>query len=330
MKIRQVIFVFVYTLLQSLNQANCYYNFDGVSNAVRYLNDYTPTPVKNIFLVTSSFLTSEYEFFIEDIHHVIKTIENPKYRVTFITNTKGNISKSFNQIRKQCFSLTVIWDFDNDKDRPKLFLDLLDQEVEDQIWLILLSSNHSNQQEVHNSIHASLSIDSDYKDKFSLMSQVYILARLDGRLQLFEIYRICESQNISLQKISNDPSSESTSKFIWENRKDMQQCPIRVAYMNWFPYLTSMSTDNVLNQKMESLHQTPTTKRLAMESDGLTMNGFSVQPFSILQTRLNFSIKWIPVEDGKFGSFDSSTGEWNGIVRMVQRNNVETSILDLL
>ena len=92
MKIRQVIFVFVYTLLQSLNQANCYYNFDGISNAVRYLNDYTPTPVKNIFLVTSSFLTSEYEFFIEDIHHVIKTIENPKYRVTFITNTKGNIS----------------------------------------------------------------------------------------------------------------------------------------------------------------------------------------------------------------------------------------------
>ena len=51
--------------------------------------------------------------------------------------------------------------------------------------------------------------------------------------------------------------------------------------------------------------------------------------FSLLQTRLNFTIKWVHVDDNKFGAFDNKNNDWNGIVGMIKRKEIDTSILDL-
>ena len=59
------------------------------------------------------------------------------------------------------------------------------------------------------------------------------------------------------------------------------------------------------------------------------MQGIKVQLFSFLYSKLNFSIKWVRVEDNKFGAFDSVSNDWNGIVGMIKRNEIDTSIIDI-
>ena len=311
------------------NEAICYYNVDKVSNVIDYLKAYTQIPIKSIFFVTYPNVASKGDLVIENIHYNSKMFENLNTGIVFVTLPKANISQAFDKIRRVAFSLTIIRDFDVDENGPALLMEGLNKGLEDNCFLILLSMSYHNQEELYNSIIALISTQSDYKSKFSLNSQVYVLTRIDGRLQLFEIYRICKDKNLSIQKIGDVSNTAIPRKFIWDNRKDLQQCPLRVAYMDYPPYLTSSSTDYLKNMKKEEIPQILDSQRLAIQADNLTMYGFNVQIFSILQSTLNFSIKWVRVEDRNFGTFDSNVGEWDGIVGMIKRNIIDTSILEL-
>ena len=50
---------------------------------------------------------------------------------------------------------------------------------------------------------------------------------------------------------------------------------------------------------------------------------------SALQTKLSFSIQFIHVNDNLFGAFDEELKDWNGIVGMVKRDEIDTSPLAL-
>ena len=68
---------------------------------------------------------------------------------------------------------------------------------------------------------------------------------------------------------------------------------------------------------------------MTLQTGGLTVQGIKVKLFFLLQSKLNFSIEWMSVEDNQYGSFDTTLNDWNGIVGMVRRNEIDTSILDL-
>ena len=50
---------------------------------------------------------------------------------------------------------------------------------------------------------------------------------------------------------------------------------------------------------------------------------------SALKDRLNFSIQFIPVEDQRFGGFSEKLNDWDGIVGMTKRNEIDTSPMHL-
>ena len=66
---------------------------------------------------------------------------------------------------------------------------------------------------------------------------------------------------------------------------------------------------------------------MVINTGGLILEGFSVQRFSLLQSNLNFSIKWVHVDDLSFGAFEN--GNWNGIIRLLQQDKIDTSIHEL-
>ena len=67
--------------------------------------------------------------------------------------------------------------------------------------------------------------------------------------------------------------------------------------------------------------------RQELNLSGVTLYGPTTQFFGILQAKLNFSVDWVYAIDERFGSLDNDN--WDGLVGMVQRNEIDTSILDL-
>jgi len=59
------------------------------------------------------------------------------------------------------------------------------------------------------------------------------------------------------------------------------------------------------------------------------MYGPITQYFSLLQSKLNFSVKWVHVDDKGFGTYDETQNTWNGIIEMLRRGIIDTSILPL-
>ena len=122
-------------------------------------------------------------------------------------------------------------------------------------------------------------------------------------------------------------SYESKPKFIWDRRADLHQCSIRVGYFEDGSLLRSKSDDPLVVPKSEPVLLEG--RRQTFNTSGLTMYGPTTQFFAILQSRLNFSVSWVYVDDQKWGAYDKETKDWNGIVGMVKRGQIDTSILDL-
>ncbi len=60
-----------------------------------------------------------------------------------------------------------------------------------------------------------------------------------------------------------------------------------------------------------------------------TFSGVLFDIFQEVQVRLNFSYTMVPAEDMKFGSLNETNGKWNGIIGMLQRKEVDFSLMDL-
>ena len=295
-----------------------FHRLDEMINTFNYLNSYTRIPIKDAFFLYTNIS------FIDDIHGYIASKEANFRLVTYRVLNENTKEKIRSFLQPSIPTITVLSDFDNSTDVQELFLDIEDSE--DNIWLIQLSKNFVDKEELYYEVRNLISDESYYTSKLSLDSHVYMVGNINGRTQLFEIYQVCYNHSISIKWISYIPNND-ISKHVWDNRKNLELCNIRVGYMDYGAMLANLTKDTL--EHTRSKNQWLNTERLTLHTDGLIMYGFRVQLFKLLQSRLNFSIKWVNVEDSKFGEFDENTGNWNGIVEMIIRDLIDTSILDL-
>jgi hypothetical protein len=97
--------------------------------------------------------------------------------------------------------------------------------------------------------------------------------------------------------------------------------------MNVKPFFEVLANHSLMNHQFDA--QILKHKKRRLYVSGLMVYGYSVQLFALIRSELNFSIDWVHVTDEKFGSLDSESNEWNGVVRMIIQNEIDTSILDL-
>ena len=165
-----------------------------------------------------------------------------------------------------------------------------------------------------------------------LDSQIYIMAsiNLDTRM-LYEMYRKCWSQPVRVTELAN-LSDESIltvrPNYIWDNRKDLNPCRLRMAYFNT-GYAHEMSKDTLAHLKSTVQHEFQYHARHIFDAGDKIMYGYGMILLNTLRDEFNFSVEWKFVEDKKFGALvpDTTTDEWNGIVGMLKRNEVDTSSL---
>ena len=60
-----------------------------------------------------------------------------------------------------------------------------------------------------------------------------------------------------------------------------------------------------------------------------TFDGLLFNIFSVVQSKLNFSYTMVPSIDVNYGNLNESTGNWNGIIGMLQRKEVDLTIMDI-
>ena len=304
--------------------SNAFHKLDNVIKTFTYLKQYTRIPFQDaVFLYTDiSFIE-----IIEDIHLYTASID-AGFRLTPYNALNRNTSKMINSfLLKNVPAATFLYNFDSSEDMQRLFFNTLIYHPQDKIWLLQFSKKYKNQEEVITEARKLISTDSNHTSKFSLNSHIYLVVEIKESLQLFEMYRVCNDRPVSVKWVSDIPTRDSISKHVWDHRKNLEQCVIKVGYMDYGAMLVNVTQNTT--RKIGSKNRWLNTERLTLRTDGLVMRGFRVQFFKLLQSRLNFSIKWVHVKDLEFGELDNETGNWSGIIGMIQQDEIDTSILDL-
>ena len=199
-------------------------------------------------------------------------------------------------------------------------------------WLFILSRHYTNQLDVRKVLMSSASVFQNYLSSIQINAQLYALIKVGKSHRMYEIYQVCQNTDYIIDEIAQLPMDDNTectnSHFIWNNRANLKGCPLRVGYFNYGSIITNKSPQASHLLPLEG-NQRKRSSRQELNLGGITLHGPHTQFFAILQASLNFSVKWVYVADKKFGSFDQRNNDWNGIVGMVQKNQIDTSILDL-
>ena len=171
---------------------------------------------------------------------------------------------------------------------------------------------------------------SNYLPKLSLNTHVHVIAKIDGISKLFDLYHPCGPSQMVMKHLIDlsDEYQIRDEKIIWDDRKDLGQCVMRVGYLD-YGILLSTFKDGKSKYGSAAAKLFEREPTMTFRAGGLTMQGIKVPLFSFLHSQLNFSIQWVYVDDNQFGAFDSVLNDWSGIVGMVKRNEIDTSILDL-
>ena len=296
-----------------------------LNHAIQYLQDYNQVNVKDVGVLSSSQFYVEDNSFLQDIHDRYSQIEENVRFFTFF-HASGNLSKAFDKIKQfSAPSIIMLPDFKSSKEIRDAFFELPRNLTTSKIWLFLFSSNFDSQEDMSRHIVTLLSHHSNYVSKLSLDSQVYAIVNIKNVLQLVELYQACSNREISIRPLT--PlllEDKPLPKYIWEQRKDLGQCRIRVGYMFYGKDVENSTT--IADLKGNRVKQVQ-PKRMVIDTGGLTLEGFSAQRFALLQSALNFSIEWIYVDDLSFGAFENET--WNGIIGLLLNSTIDTSIHEL-
>ena len=136
---------------------------------------------------------------------------------------------------------------------------------------------------------------------------LHFTLRLDTRLYIYRSRR----QTISLKEMyalngKNKVQAVGTwegntrlnvpTKNMWERRKNMEGMLVRVVSIS-YPHL-------------HELHYDKSGTSIVGGS------GFYLEPFNILAKRLNFTLRFMPSNDGKWGAL-TNNGRWNGMIGML-------------
>ena len=168
----------------------------------------------------------------------------------------------------------------------------------DKIWILWFSTNFISTQEFNIAINKLIAIYYKYPSRFSLNSHVNAVAKIKGIFHLYDVYHTCDTANVFTKHLTNlsDTNQGEYSTNIWENRKDLGKCPIRVGYLDYGALLGSIKNNQTTAEEDAKTSLEPKSSS-TLKADGLIMHGIKVQLFSFLYSKLNFSIKWVRVED---------------------------------
>ena len=171
-----------------------------------------------------------------------------------------------------------------------------------------------------------------WKEEFSsLQSQFYILKQRDSKSwMLSELYKPCKNRPTLQRKLiafSNHRIQLLNTKSIWERRKDLSGCHIKVAYINTIHFHEIVNQNEAQSWEDKgnyvSKDKDPT---IIIEGGGKSFSGLDREVFNALYSTLNFSIIWVHAKNNKFGAYNRSSNQWNGLVDVLARNMADMTV----
>ena len=119
----------------------------------------------------------------------------------------------------------------------------------------------------------------------------------------------------------NQNRSQKTD-FIWDRRKDLQGCALRVNYFEDYANFM-IATDNILED--DNNHE----EDRYLTAGNMTVYGAFAELYSYFVNELNFSIEWVQDKESMYGSFDHTTKKWNGLIGQLIAGEADMSIFHL-
>ena len=292
------------------------------NDAMHYLENHNELEIKAVMLVVNKKHSTDIT--IETaIQNIVKGEDNARYPRYFSFHvTPENTSVIVNQLRDTSVpTLVVLHGFEFDVDLVNFIAFFPTIALISHCWLIVLMSIFENESSLRKETSLLFPI-SDRKQYIDIHSLLHIVVDINSTYYLFEFYYKCVNQPVVLQKLiclDDGYDNENLEALnIWERRKDLSGCTFRVGYFNYTP--------NVREEESGFNLEYP---RRVFEMGGKIMYGREVQMFSLLHSILNFSVSWEYILDETFGSYKEETGNWSGIVGMVKRSQIDTSLISL-
>ena len=286
---------------------------------------YSRLDIGNVFALLHQNDVLKYDDFCEDIrNNVTQSGSNLFFQCLIWSERQSSINNSFQYM----VSPSLLLFFGHET--TQVIVDLPKSMLIDNIGLIIIDEWQSRRDV--ETLLLGKNFESIFNDIALLDSQIYIMLRVNtSSVVLYEMYRKCSNQPIEIVELTYLTSNidfEMESDFIWEKRKHLSPCTLRLAYFNT-GYVHEMGNDTLMILKDAVQHDFQYHKRHTFHAGGKIMYGYGMILLNTLKDEFNFSVEWKFVDDKKFGALvpGSTTNEWNGIVGMLKRNEVDTSSL---
>ena len=286
--------------------------------SMKYIETYNELEIKAVVLVIKED-SADNTIVIENIFKGDDNTRYPRYFSYHATPLNKSIIKH-QLLDNSSPSLVVLQGFGPDMELVNFMSDFPVITLRNHCWLIVFNSIFKNEKILQDDISLLFSL-TDRKSEFDIQSLIHIVARINSAHYLFEFYYKCGDQPLVFHKLIalEDVDDENVKGLnIWERRKDLSYCKLKVGYFQDSPFVSEE------NSKTNLVHH-----RRVLELGGKIMYGREVQMFQLLHTIMNFSVIWEYVADEKFGSHVEDTDDWNGIIGMITQKEIDTSLIPL-
>ena len=105
--------------------------------------------------------------------------------------------------------------------------------------------------------------------------------------------------------------------FIWDRRKDLSGCSIRVSYFEDYPHVMIANDDKDVEEDQY------------LRAGNMAIYGTQAELFGYFMKELNFTVKWVDEKSKLYGAFDHKTQKWNGIIGQLHVGEADMSIFHL-
>ena len=195
-------------------------------------------------------------------------------------------------------------------------------------YLIIATSDNTTDEETKRLLGDTTSAFSKYLSKHLINSQLYVIVGQNDDPQLIEIYQSCSTHAPKSRFLLNLLKNQSKIDYIWKRRANLYHCTFRVGYMTSAPHYSVENISNNISQANDNSELFNKNDRQTMIIDGLKFFGPSIHFFSLLKAYLNFSVQLVDTGSA-YGIFDENKQDWTGIVGMVKRGEIDTSLSDM-
>ena len=186
------------------------------------------------------------------------------------------------------------------------------------IWLIL---DGFKQHGINiNEEHELNLTDTSSLEQLQFDSKIFLWKGELSKGYFWEIYRMCTQDLIVAQPLLSFNKShilKNNFQYIWERRRNLRSCEIKVAYINRPPYMYERSSS--LNMEEDAKAKT------CFLSGKKTMCGNYAPLLKLIVNQLNFTILWVKASDGNFGHLNKTNRKWTGLLGLLANNDAHIS-----